>query len=147
MRPGINYKRYKEQSQQAYLQARRLCGGTTQQLGGMAADEKQVLVKFVTKLPAELRVPETPVVSAGAGAGQRDPEPMCHACSMIRLVLSFNCSLCAFTRVFTGCPCYAQALWPVTNHQPHAGPWWVLGQGACMALAAGFRLTTPSARS
>jgi hypothetical protein len=31
----------------------------------MAADERQVLVRFVTKLPAELRVPETPVVRTG----------------------------------------------------------------------------------
>lgn len=31
----------------------------------MGGEEVQQLVKFVTKLPTELRVPETPVVSAG----------------------------------------------------------------------------------
>jgi hypothetical protein len=42
------------------------------------ADDVQVLVKFVTKLPAQLRVPETPVVSGAgrAGAAERRRAPL-----------------------------------------------------------------------
>jgi hypothetical protein len=41
----------------------------------MANEGSQVLVKFVTKLPAELTVPETQVVGVWSGTGPRQTKP------------------------------------------------------------------------
>lgn len=75
------------------------------------AEEKQVLVRFVTKLPPELHVPQTQVVGLAAAAGLR----------LLLLLLLVVAKAEWVPWMLAGRPSLFEALWPVPNHQPLAG--------------------------
>jgi len=74
-------------------------------------EENQVLISFVTKLPDDLRVPRTAVVSEHGLASRRP-----------RLLSSQRDPLDRKS----GCAGSFEAIWAVPDHQSPAGPRWVL---------------------
>jgi len=118
------------------------------------ADGTQVLVRFVTKLPPELRVPDTEVVSKCRGLHRG-----CQVCSerpsavMQQHTNSRSCFVCSLLRAFTGRPRVIETLWVVANHQPLAGarcvdcsatqPWTATRSSAAAAAAFAALVACP----